>query len=292
MEPLLLIVIFVAILYILEVKIKGIHSNGNVFLSQFQCSRFLRLNWIFFNNLDQTSPFKDYKPDNKTMLKQNRSIHHKLIGIAFILWASSCSLLPWNKEKYKSVKIGNSEWMVENLNLSTFQNGDEIPEAQTKDDWVYLCKQGLPAWCYYKNDTTNGSKYGKLYNWYAVNDIRLLAPKGWHVAKDEEWTLLALKLGGDAVAGGKLKTNQGWKPYKGAEGNGTNTHGMNVQPGGFRSGISWFGYEGEGAGFWTSNQVDIDKAKYIMILNASNELLKGPFGKMNGMSVRCVKDNK
>ncbi len=215
-----------------------------------------------------------------------------LIVFGFMVFASSCSLLPWNKEKYKSVKIGNSEWMVENLNVSTFQNGDEIPEAQTKDDWVYLCKQGLPAWCYYKNDTANGTKYGKLYNWYAVNDIRILAPKGWHVAKDEEWTLLALKLGGDAVAAGKLKTKQGWKPYKGVEGNGTNTHGMNVMPGGFRSGISWFGYEGEGAGFWTSNQVDIDKAKYIMILNASNELLKGPFGKMNGMSVRCVKDNK
>jgi hypothetical protein len=89
------------------------------------------------------------------MIRLNQK--NKIIGLLFILFASSCSLLNWNKEKYKSVKIGNSEWMVENLNVSTFQNGDEIPEAQTKDDWVYLCKQGLPAWCYYKNDTANGA---------------------------------------------------------------------------------------------------------------------------------------
>lgn len=191
---------------------------------------------------------------------------------------------------YTSVKIGNEEWMNHNLDVSSFRNGDEIQQAQSKDDWVYLGEQGIPAWCYYKNDTTQGKKYEKLYNYFAVADSRQLAPKGWHIAKDEEWTLLTLKIGGTSVAGGKLKSTNGWKPYKGNQGNGTNQSNMNVLPGGFRSGLSWFGYEGEGAGFWTSTNVDFEKAKYIMILNASNEILKGNFGKMNGMSVRCIKD--
>lgn len=212
------------------------------------------------------------------------------MAIFILLFNSSCSLFNWNKEIYQSVKIGETEWMTSNLDLTQFQNGDEIQEAQTKDDWVYLCEQRIPAWCYYKNDTTNGTKYGKLYNWFAVADIRKIAPKGWHVATDEEWTLLALKLGGTAVAGGKLKATMGWKSKNGKSGNGSNKSGMSVMPGGFRSGLSWFGYETEGAGFWTSSMVDFEKAKYIMILNASDEILKGPFGKMNGMSVRCVKD--
>ena len=218
----------------------------------------------------------------------NKKIVIGLLIIALFNF-SACSLFNMNKDKYKSIKIGNAEWMTTNLGVTTFRNGDEIQEAQTKDDWVYLCKQGIPAWCYYKNDTTNGLKYEKLYNWFAVSDPRGLAPKGWHIAKDEEWTLLTLKLGGVSVAGGKLKAKTGWNPYKGTIGNGSNQSGMSIMPGGFRSGLSWFGYEGDGAGFWTSSVADLEKAKYIMLLNASNEILKGAFGKMNGMSVRCVR---
>ena len=89
---------------------------------------------------------------------------------------------------FKSVKIGNQEWMSDNLNVDHFRNGDIIPEVKSKDDWKEAGKNGQPAWCYYENDPKNGEKYGKFYNWYAVNDPRGLAPEGWHVPSDGEWT--------------------------------------------------------------------------------------------------------
>ena len=88
----------------------------------------------------------------------------------------------------KSVKIGNQEWMSENLNVDHFRNGDIIPEVKSKEDWEEAGKNGQPAWCYYENDPKNGEKYGKFYNWYAVNDPRGLAPEGWHIPSDGEWT--------------------------------------------------------------------------------------------------------
>jgi uncharacterized protein (TIGR02145 family) len=77
---------------------------------------------------------------------------------------------------YKTVVIGNQTWMAKNLNVSTFRNGDLIPEAKTLSDWHYAKLNKQPAWCYYDNDPGNGEIYGKLYNWYAVNDSRGLAP--------------------------------------------------------------------------------------------------------------------
>ncbi len=82
------------------------------------------------------------------------------------------------KTEFKTVVIGNQVWMAENLNVSTFCNGDTIPEIRNNADWLNAGYLGKPAWCYYENDSNNGKTYGKLYNWYAVNDPRGLAPKG------------------------------------------------------------------------------------------------------------------
>lgn len=105
---------------------------------------------------------------------------------------------------YKTVTIGTQVWMKENLNVSTFRNGDPIPEAKTDEEWKAAGDAKQPAWCYYDNDPNNGAKYGKLYNWYAVNDSRGLAPEGWHVPTDQEWTDLIGFLGDDA--GKKMKS--------------------------------------------------------------------------------------
>lgn len=91
---------------------------------------------------------------------------------------------------FKSVKIGAQTWMAENLNVSTFRNGDPIPEVKTNEEWEKAGKEGKPAWCYYDNDPVNSSKYGKLYNWFAVNDPRGLAPEGWHIPRVDEWNTL------------------------------------------------------------------------------------------------------
>ncbi len=110
-----------------------------------------------------------------------------------------------NDNDLEGIKIGTQTWSAKNLDVSTFRNGNPIPEAITNEEWEKAGKQGKPVWCYYNNDPKNGKIYGKLYNWYAVNDKRGLAPEGWHVPTDAEWATLITYLGGKDVAGGKLK---------------------------------------------------------------------------------------
>ena len=105
---------------------------------------------------------------------------------------------------YKTVKIGNQWWMTENLKVIHYRNGDKIPCLTDDDEW----DQSTRAYCYYNNDTTNVEIYGRLYNWFAVNDSRKIAPEGWHVPTDEEWQELVDYLGGDTLAGGKMKTQE------------------------------------------------------------------------------------
>ena len=95
-----------------------------------------------------------------------------------------------NRNKYQTVAIGKQTWMAENLNVSTFRNGDPILHAKTSEQWQLANEQHKPAWCYYLNKKSNGKKYGKLYNGYAVSDERGLAPQGFHIPRDEEWTQL------------------------------------------------------------------------------------------------------
>jgi uncharacterized protein (TIGR02145 family) len=104
----------------------------------------------------------------------------------------------------QTVTIGTQVWMTKNLDVATFRNGDPIPEAKTKEEWDKAGDNKQPAWCYYDNDPANGAKYGKLYNWFAVNDPRGLAPSGYHVPTDAEWTILGDFLGDHA--GTKMKS--------------------------------------------------------------------------------------
>ena len=96
--------------------------------------------------------------------------------------------------------------MTKNLDVATFRNGDPIPEAKSNEEWQKAGENKQPAWCYYDNDPKNGAIYGKLYNWYAVNDPRGLAPSGYHIPSDAEWTKLTDFLGGKTVAGDKMKS--------------------------------------------------------------------------------------
>jgi len=104
------------------------------------------------------------------------------------------------KEDYKKISIDNQVWMAENLNVGNFRNGDPILQAKTDDEWARAGKEGKAAWCDYENKPENGTKYGKLYNWFAVNDQRGLAPEGWHVPTDAEWRQTTLFLGGEDAA--------------------------------------------------------------------------------------------
>ena len=109
--------------------------------------------------------------------------------------------IQWPCVILSSVQIGNQTWTKENLDVATYRNGDPIPEVQAASTWSTLT---TGAWCYYANNTANGTTYGKLYNWYAVNDPRGLAPNGYHIPTDAEWTTLSTYLGGVPIAGGKM----------------------------------------------------------------------------------------
>jgi len=187
-------------------------------------------------------------------------------------------------DKVDTIRSGAYEWTTKNLDVSVFENGDLIPEAKTNEEWEKASIEGKPAWCYYNNNPELGKKYGKLYNWYAINDPRGICPEGWYIPSDEEWESLANLLGEDA--GTKLKSSSGW--YK--NGNGTNSIGFSALPAGIRyqSGI-FYGLD-HNAYFWSSDKGNNAWHRYLEYMNSKLEkreylsVVKG-----TGMSVRCVK---
>ena len=191
---------------------------------------------------------------------------------------------------FKTVKIGTQVWMTENLNVSTFRNGDPIPEAMTEEEWEKAGENGQPAWCYYDNNPENGAKNGKLYNWYAVNDPRGLAPKGYHVPSDEEWTELADFLGGKELAGSKMKSEFGWHP---SFEDGTNSCGFSGIPGGrryFNGTFNFIGYY-DCYGYWWSSTEDLTTNAWLRYLYYNNGIVdKVSLNKREGFSVRCLRD--
>lgn len=193
---------------------------------------------------------------------------------------------------YPTVKIGEQTWMAENLNVATFRNGDPIPEAKTKEQWIEASKSGKPAWCYYENraiqdDATNGSKYGKLYNWFAVNDSRGIAPIGWHIPSDDEWTILINTLGGEEFAGYKLKSFSGCMNY----GNGKYKSGFSGLPGGCRFYDGSFSFFGNFGMWWSSTETDISWNGWYRSFDCNQDkVFRVESNKVEGLSVRCVKD--
>ena len=194
---------------------------------------------------------------------------------------------------YSTVTIGTQLWMVENLNVKHYRNGDEIPQEEHHGEWHLF---NLGACCYYENNSSNGKIYGRLYNGYAIEDSRGLAPAGWHVASDTDWTKLINYLGGKNIAGKKMKSTSGWKN----NGNGTNESGFNALPGGMRNGdMSWesrgdheFEDIGKYGSFWASTNIKGTAGLYTFsyndtitsLTNVKDDNLK------IGYSIRCVKD--
>jgi uncharacterized protein (TIGR02145 family) len=208
-----------------------------------------------------------------------------LIGTSLLL--ISCG----NTGSNSSIKIGTQTWTTKNLDVSTFQNGDPIPEAKTNEEWQKIGKEQKPAWCYYNNYPypAIGEKYGKLYNWYAVNDPRGLAPKGWHVPSDAEWTTLTTFLGGESVAGGKLKetgTTHWTTPDSGA----TNETGFTALPGGYREYDGTYGNLSLNGIWWSSTEFSLGEAYRRSMSYNGLDVAKWDDNKSIGFSVRCIRD--
>jgi uncharacterized protein (TIGR02145 family) len=222
---------------------------------------------------------------------------------------------------YASVTIGTQVWMRKNLHVSRYRNGDWIPQVKDSAMWATLT---TGAWCWYNNDSATGAVYGRLYNWYAINDPRGLAPAGWHIPSDSEWLATSTFLDTDARnAGGKMKetgtthwldpnvgatnsrrfTALPGEPYVGGKMketgtthwfdpniDATNSSGFTALPGGYRSATGQFCYITYLGLWWTSTEYNTSVAWYRRILCYSGTLDRWRFPKQMGFSVRCIKD--
>jgi|GEM_PF-791507 len=194
---------------------------------------------------------------------------------------------PAGGRSYAAVRIGGQQWMAGNLDVDRFRNGDPIPEARTEAEWRQAVNARQPAWCHYLNDTANGTADGKLYNWYAVTDPRGLAPDGWHIPSDAEWTLLISGLGGATDALAKLKSGDGW--YRG--GNGNNLSGFSARPAGFRGLSGTFGKRGDEGCWWSASPGDSPgSARYMGIFRNMPSVSRTIGDPGVGFSVRCLRD--
>jgi uncharacterized protein (TIGR02145 family) len=195
------------------------------------------------------------------------------------------------------VIIGNQVWMNKNLDLDKFRNGDPIPQTQTASDWIKAGKNGQPAWCYYDRDPSNYEKlsdipsnvekYGKLYNWFAVNDPRGLAPFGWHVPSDQEWKTLQNYLGGEYVeTTRKMQSTSAWPK----EDNATNSSGFSALPSGSRR-IDGTFVVPKSSSWWSSSElprsrdfaIEYSLCSRCPFFSSANPLT-------SGFSVRLIKD--
>ena len=229
------------------------------------------------------------------------SLFLSAIVMAAMMLSSFGSGVSNEESESNEVTIGNQVWMAENLNVDKFRNGDPIPEAKSNEEWEAAGVNKQPAWCYYDNDSANGAKYGKLYNWYAVNDSRGLAPVGYHVPSDAEWSTMINFLdpaadGGENpnMAGGMMKTTGTiedsaglwYSPNTAA----TNSSGFSGLPGGKRNIVGTFSGIGKGA-FWWSSSESFTKYAWFRVLNSSTgKIYSTTLVKEIGGYVRCLRD--
>lgn len=187
---------------------------------------------------------------------------------------------------YHTVKIGTQVWMMENLRTTKYNDGTSIPMVTVVSKWANLNSAGF---CWYDNDSIEfGDTYGALYNWYAVNTGKL-APAGWHVASDADWKTLTTYLGGDTVAGGKLKEkgSSNWlAPNTGA----TNESDFTALPGGYRDMNGEFFDIEQSGNWWSSTAASADNAYFRGLAYNHKFISRNAYNKKFGFSVRCVMD--
>ena len=189
-----------------------------------------------------------------------------------------------------NVTIGTQVWALKNLEIATYRNGDPIPQVTSKAQWI-ATRTG--AWCYFNFDSTYGTIYGKIYNRYAVDDSRGLAPLGWRIPSSTDWYTLRASQGGKSVAGDKLKsTTSRWT----ASSNSTpsNTSGFTGVPGGYVNTQAFNAEDGNQGTFWTSTDStyssNIQGRIFFFLFNGTQELYNNIDTANNGYSVRVIKN--
>ncbi|MFZ9504772.1 MAG: fibrobacter succinogenes major paralogous domain-containing protein [Cyclobacteriaceae bacterium] len=189
--------------------------------------------------------------------------------------------------EYPVTELGGKLWITANLQSTKFQNGDTIPMVNNDEEWEYHGEKGLPACCWYKNQSTGIARYGLLYNWFAVHDPRGLGPIGWRIPEISDWTELVSSLGGWNIAGRKLKSRSGWNNF----GSGNNATGFNALPGGGRGALGSFLDMGDYGNWWCREEASEREASffYVTFLDSSVKIQKDGF-KASGLSIRCMRN--
>lgn len=226
--------------------------------------------------------------------------HPKLLSTAVVLFVlafcnANAQVTAQDGRTYKTVQIGNQTWMAENLNVSTYRNGDSISQFQENGKKMTFKKNVgwtsafAGAWSYYETDSGIDSTYGKIYNGFAVFDPRGLAPEGWHIPTSEDWKQLAEALGGKDEAGSKMKSTEGWED----NGNGTNESGFTGFPNGLRTAKGDFRGKGSYGYWWTSTRKIGDHAFVCYLFKGNNKFHFWTGESLEffaGTAVRCVKN--
>ncbi len=194
---------------------------------------------------------------------------------------------------YNSVIIGTQEWMKENLNVSKYSDGTIIPQVTDTAAWANLT---TGAWCYYNNDPANGVIYGKLYNWYAVAGIhdndpntpnKTLAPSGWHIPTYSEWSSLVTFLGGESIAGGKMKTT-GTSLWQSPNTAATNESGFSGLPGSFRNNGGAYNWIQLFGNWWSASEFAPNDSWCLGLLSNHHMANIGTYNKKYGLSIRFI----
>lgn len=243
---------------------------------------YLNISVFFLVSFFLNTGCKNNEPNSRQTVQISQTTLDSLN--AFVSESNAASQNNSTQENPQTVTIGSQVWTSKNLDVVTYRNGDVIPQVQDQNAWTNL-RTG--AWCYFNNDASNSAKYGKLYNWYAVNDPRGLAPKGFHIPSYAEWSILSDYLG--ETAGTKMKSRLGWFQ----NGNGTNSSRFEGLPGGYRYHDGAFTSVGI-AGYWWSSveHGTLTNCAYVCYLNCYyGYFYNGSYShKESGNSVRCIRD--
>ncbi|RYF97964.1 MAG: hypothetical protein EOO07_38850 [Chitinophagaceae bacterium] len=206
--------------------------------------------------------------------------------LVFISCRNDVTLKDVDGNSYKTVKIGNQIWMAENLKVTAFRNGDPIPNLAEDKNWA---ASKSASYCDYNKDAKNAKIYGHLYNWYAVNDSRGLAPKGWHIPTSKELEELISFLKSDTIAAAKLK-EAGTAHWLTPNNNADNSSGFTALPGGYRFNDGTF-HTIRSNGYWWTNNRSFEMYSWSpRIWEGFADVERDPQYLNYGFSVRCIKD--
>jgi uncharacterized protein (TIGR02145 family) len=237
------------------------------------------------------SPITGLIPNTKyyvrTFAEGNNTISYGDI-VSFTTLAYTDSVIDFDSNVYYAVTIGTQVWTVENLRVTHYRNGDPIANITEDSQW-HNSTEG--AYCNYNNDPDFIEKYGRLYNWYAVKDAHNITPEGWHVPTSGEWQILIDYLGGEEIAGIKMREPgvQHWEYIMSNQPLSTNESGFLALPGGERINYgNYYGHKGYTA-YWSTTSYNNDNA-WRCLLNWSSSALNSQSSKSAGLSIRLVKD--